>query len=113
MGEVQVFDAHHLVPVVTIPAHDNPITAMNFNRTGDKLATASDKGTVIRIFSMPEGNKVPYLLFRLVKIFLNTVSGLLLLLGIRDNSIRKRIHSLYYRVGTTVFNRKINIHVHG
>ena len=58
MGEVQVFDAHHLVPVVTIPAHDNPIVAMNFNRTGDKLATASDKGTVIRIFSMPEGNKV-------------------------------------------------------
>ena len=58
MGEVQVFDAHHLVPVVTIPAHDNPLVAMNFNRTGDKLATASDKGTVIRTFSMPEGNKV-------------------------------------------------------
>lgn len=58
MGEVQVFDAHHLVPVVTIPAHDNPLVAMNFNRTGDKLATASDKGTVIRTFSMPEGNKL-------------------------------------------------------
>ena len=57
MGEVQVFDAHHLVPVVTIPAHDNPLTAMSFSRGGDKLATASDKGTVIRVFSMPEGNK--------------------------------------------------------
>ena len=71
MGEVQVFDAHHLVPVVTIPAHDNPLTAMSFNRTGDRLATASDKGTVIRVFSMPEGNKVQFIIRHFMYLTLN------------------------------------------
>ena len=80
MGEVQVFDAHHLVPVVTIPAHDNPLTAMSFNRTGDRLATASDKGTVIRVFSMPEGNKVQFIIRPLFVLDMKQTSAPLILL---------------------------------
>ena len=35
-----------------IPAHDSPLAAIAFNPSGTKLATASERGTVIRIFSV-------------------------------------------------------------
>ena len=41
-----------------IPAHDTPLAALTFNSSGSLLATASEKGTVIRIFSAPTGNKL-------------------------------------------------------
>ncbi|XP_064634438.1 WD repeat domain phosphoinositide-interacting protein 2-like isoform X2 [Lineus longissimus] len=58
IGEVQVFDAVNLRAVAMIPAHDNPLAAMAFNMKGTMIATASEKGTVIRVFSVPEGQKL-------------------------------------------------------
>ncbi|XP_063694793.1 WD repeat domain phosphoinositide-interacting protein 2-like [Bolinopsis microptera] len=58
IGEVQVFDTLNLDAVTMIPAHDAPLAALSFNSSGSLLATASEKGTVIRIFSIPSGNKL-------------------------------------------------------
>lgn len=58
IGEVQIFDAVNLRAVTMIPAHDNPLAAMTFSQSGNRLATASEKGTVIRVFVIPEGAKL-------------------------------------------------------
>ncbi|XP_075034066.1 WD repeat domain phosphoinositide-interacting protein 1 isoform X1 [Mixophyes fleayi] len=58
MGEIMVYDANILKTVCTIPAHDGPLAAIAFNSTGTKLASASEKGTVIRVFSIPEGQRL-------------------------------------------------------
>ncbi|KAJ1129434.1 hypothetical protein NDU88_007804 [Pleurodeles waltl] len=57
-GEITLYDANNLNTVCTIPAHDSPLAAITFNSTGSKLASASEKGTVIRVFSTPEGEKL-------------------------------------------------------
>lgn len=41
-----------------IQAHKSPIAAMAINSQGTMLATASDKGTVIRVFSVPDAKKL-------------------------------------------------------
>ncbi|XP_041363885.1 WD repeat domain phosphoinositide-interacting protein 2-like isoform X2 [Gigantopelta aegis] len=58
IGEVQIFDTINLRAVTMIPAHDNPLAAISFSGQGTKLATASEKGTVIRVFSIPDGQKL-------------------------------------------------------
>ncbi|XP_013924279.1 PREDICTED: WD repeat domain phosphoinositide-interacting protein 2-like [Thamnophis sirtalis] len=58
IGEVQVFDTINLRATNMIPAHDSPLAALAFDASGTKLATASEKGTVIRVFSIPEGQKL-------------------------------------------------------
>ncbi|XP_054991185.1 WD repeat domain phosphoinositide-interacting protein 2 isoform X1 [Sorex araneus] len=58
IGEVQVFDTINLRAANMIPAHDSPLAALAFDASGSKLATASEKGTVIRVFSIPEGQKL-------------------------------------------------------
>uniref|UniRef100_UPI00358FDF4E WD repeat domain phosphoinositide-interacting protein 2-like n=1 Tax=Myxine glutinosa TaxID=7769 RepID=UPI00358FDF4E len=58
IGEAQVFDTVNLRAVTMIPAHDSPLAAMAFDAAGTRLATASEKGTVIRVFTVPEGQKV-------------------------------------------------------
>ncbi|KFM72632.1 WD repeat domain phosphoinositide-interacting protein 2, partial [Stegodyphus mimosarum] len=58
IGEVQIFDAFNLQAKSMIPAHDNPLAAMAFDPTGTKLATASEKGTVIRVFNVLDGTKL-------------------------------------------------------
>lgn len=58
IGEVQIFDTINLRAVTMIPAHDNPLAALAFSAQGTKLATASEKGTVLRVFSIPEGQKL-------------------------------------------------------
>lgn len=58
IGEIQVFDAVNLRPVTMIPAHDSPVASLTFNAAASLLATASEKGTVIRVFSIPEGQKI-------------------------------------------------------
>lgn len=57
-GDVQIFDVANLKAVTTIPAHNNAIAAMKFNADASLLATASDKGTIIRVFAVPSGQKM-------------------------------------------------------
>ncbi|KAF6728429.1 WD repeat domain phosphoinositide-interacting protein 1 [Oryzias melastigma] len=58
MGEITIYDANSLSTVTLIQAHDSPLAALTFNASGSKLASASEKGTVIRVFSIPEGQKL-------------------------------------------------------
>ncbi|XP_044038663.1 WD repeat domain phosphoinositide-interacting protein 1 isoform X4 [Siniperca chuatsi] len=55
MGEIIVYDANNLNTVTMIAAHDSPLAALTFNASSTKLASASERGTVIRVFSIPEG----------------------------------------------------------
>ncbi|KAF7489279.1 WD repeat domain phosphoinositide-interacting protein 2 [Sarcoptes scabiei] len=55
IGEVNIFDADKLEDKLTIAAHDNPLVSLTFDSQGIKLATASEKGTVIRVFSTLTG----------------------------------------------------------
>uniref|UniRef100_A0A915CB22 WD repeat domain phosphoinositide-interacting protein 2 n=2 Tax=Parascaris univalens TaxID=6257 RepID=A0A915CB22_PARUN len=57
-GQVDVFDAVNLRVVQSITAHDSPLAAISLNSNGDLLATASNKGTVIRVFSLPSGDRL-------------------------------------------------------
>ncbi|XP_029293039.1 WD repeat domain phosphoinositide-interacting protein 1 isoform X2 [Cottoperca gobio] len=54
-GEIIVYDSNNLNTVTMIPAHDSPLAALTFNSSATKLASASERGTVIRVFSIPEG----------------------------------------------------------
>lgn len=58
IGEVQIFDADNLHAKTMIPAHDSPLAALAFNPSGTRIATASEKGTVIRVFNVLNGNKL-------------------------------------------------------
>ncbi|XP_077490454.1 autophagy-related 18a isoform X2 [Amblyomma americanum] len=58
IGEVQIFDALNLQAKVMIPAHDSPLAALAFNASGTLIATASEKGTVIRVFCVADGQKL-------------------------------------------------------
>jgi len=52
-GLVSVVDVVSLKTVGKIVAHRSPLQAMCMNATGQLLATASVKGTVVRVFSLP------------------------------------------------------------
>ena len=41
-----------------IPAHNCPLRCVAFNSSGTRIATASEKGTVIRVFNVADGNKL-------------------------------------------------------
>ncbi|CAF1371405.1 unnamed protein product [Adineta steineri] len=57
-GEIQVFDTLSLKPGIMISAHESPLAAMAFDMSGTKLATASNKGTVIRVHSAVDGTRL-------------------------------------------------------
>lgn len=57
-GDVIIFDCKSLQPVTVIDAHKTHIAAMAFSHDGTLLATASDKGTIVRIFSVETGLKL-------------------------------------------------------
>lgn len=58
VGEVQIFDAVNLNAKIMIPAHDSPLASIAFSAGGTEVATASEKGTVIRVFSVNDGTKL-------------------------------------------------------
>ncbi|XP_040845496.1 WD repeat domain phosphoinositide-interacting protein 1 isoform X2 [Ochotona curzoniae] len=57
-GEIVLYDGNSLKDVCTIAAHEGMLAAITFNSSGSKLASASEKGTVIRVFSVPDGQKL-------------------------------------------------------
>ncbi|CAF3569281.1 unnamed protein product [Rotaria sordida] len=57
-GEVQIFDTINLKPCLMISAHESTLAAMAFDMTGTRIATASNKGTVIRIHSAVDGSRL-------------------------------------------------------
>lgn len=57
-GQLQVFDAETLACRVVIPAHEGQLAALQFSRTNTRIATASLKGTVIRVFDTRDGTKL-------------------------------------------------------
>lgn len=57
-GDVIVFNAQTLQPSVVIEAHKAAIAALTISYDGSLLATASDKGTIIRVFDIESGNKL-------------------------------------------------------
>ena len=57
-GDIFVYDAINLRVVTYICAHNTPIRCCSLNSGGTLLATCSNKGTVIRVFSIPDGKKL-------------------------------------------------------
>ncbi|KAH8906523.1 WD40 repeat-like protein [Coniochaeta sp. PMI_546] len=57
-GEVLIFDTLTLKAVNVIEAHRSPLCCIALNSEGTLLATASETGTIIRVFSVPRGQKL-------------------------------------------------------
>lgn len=52
-----MFDAVSLSVTNLLRAHKAPVSHIAINHDGTLVATASDKGTVIRVFGLPDGDK--------------------------------------------------------
>ncbi|KAJ7590332.1 WD40 repeat-like protein [Mycena floridula] len=57
-GDVLLFSTRSLTVANVIQAHKSPISFLSINSSGTILATASDKGTVIRVWSVPGAEKL-------------------------------------------------------
>ncbi|GBG32931.1 Autophagy-related protein 18 [Hondaea fermentalgiana] len=57
-GDVFLYDALNLVEFRWIQAHKARLTSLQFSQDGSMLATASETGTVIRVFRVPSGEKL-------------------------------------------------------
>lgn len=57
-GDVFLFSTRSLNVSNVIRAHKAPISFLSINSNGTLLATASDKGTVIRVWSIPGSEKL-------------------------------------------------------
>ncbi|ODV91526.1 hypothetical protein CANCADRAFT_21901 [Tortispora caseinolytica NRRL Y-17796] len=57
-GDVILFDCGNLQPLNVVEAHKSPLALVALNPEGTLLATASEKGTIIRIFSVPGAQKL-------------------------------------------------------
>lgn len=58
IGDVILFNTDTLQPISVIEAHKSSLAAMTLSIDGSLLATASDKGTIIRVFSVATGVKL-------------------------------------------------------
>ena len=57
IGHVTIIDlAHTEKSPIDISAHEAMISCMKLNQDGTKLATSSQKGTLIRVFNTENGN---------------------------------------------------------
>ncbi|CAI5713705.1 unnamed protein product [Peronospora destructor] len=57
-GEIVLYDANNLSVLNAFQAHRTAPVAMAFNLQGTLLATASESGTLIRVFGVPSGKKI-------------------------------------------------------
>lgn len=58
IGDIILFNLNTLQPIMVIEAHKGEISALTLNFDGTLLATASEKGTIIRIFCVNTGKKL-------------------------------------------------------
>lgn len=80
-GEVLIFDAIKMQEINVIEAHRSPLSCIALNNEGTLLATASDKGTIVRVFSIPDAKK---------------------LYQFRRGSIPSRIYSMSFNLASTL-----------
>ncbi len=57
-GDVLLYDLNKMEEVTVIQAHQTQLSHIAINNDGTLMATASEKGTVVRIFSLPDGKKL-------------------------------------------------------
>ncbi|KAF2259403.1 WD40 repeat-like protein [Lojkania enalia] len=57
IGQVKIFDLMS-GNISIIPAHESPLRALALNQRGDLVATASEQGTIIRLWSFPSCTKI-------------------------------------------------------
>lgn len=57
-GTVVLFDALNIAPLNIVKAHKTELASISLNSNGTLFATASTKGTIIRIFNTITGNKI-------------------------------------------------------
>lgn len=57
-GDVLIYDSLTLKAVNVVEAHRSPLSCIALNNEGNLLATASETGTIIRVFSVPRGQKL-------------------------------------------------------
>jgi autophagy-related protein 18 len=57
-GEVIIYDTVAGKAVNVIEAHRSPLCCVALNNEGTKVATASETGTIVRVFSVPDGQKL-------------------------------------------------------
>ncbi|KAF8004972.1 hypothetical protein HF325_000429 [Metschnikowia pulcherrima] len=58
VGDAIIFDLVSLQPLAVIEAHKSALSAMCLSKDGSLLATASDKGTIVRVFNVHTGVKL-------------------------------------------------------
>ena len=58
LGKVILFDTESLNGVCTIFAHHSPLSCMSINHDGTLLSTASERGTIIRVWGVPSGQRL-------------------------------------------------------
>lgn len=66
LGAVQIMDLQEISPIcstspLTVNAHQNEITCLAINRSGNILATASTRGTLIRLFDVQKRDLIAQL----------------------------------------------------
>ncbi|KAI0462468.1 autophagy protein [Komagataella kurtzmanii] len=57
-GDVIIFNSHTLQPISVIEAHKAQLSAIALSSDGTLLATASNKGTIVRVFDVETGVKL-------------------------------------------------------
>jgi autophagy-related protein 18 len=57
-GDILLYDLNKMEEVTVIQAHQAPISFITLNNDGTLMATSSEKGTIIRVFSIPDGRKL-------------------------------------------------------
>ncbi|KAI8644216.1 WD40-repeat-containing domain protein [Parasitella parasitica] len=58
IGDIEIYDANTMKLENIVQAHKSTISCISMNLEGTLMATASEKGTVIRVFTIPRADKV-------------------------------------------------------
>uniref|UniRef100_A0A1I7T8A8 WD repeat domain phosphoinositide-interacting protein 2 n=1 Tax=Caenorhabditis tropicalis TaxID=1561998 RepID=A0A1I7T8A8_9PELO len=57
-GNVFLFDANKLTSVSSFLAHEGSLSCLKFNQEGNMIASASTRGTIIRVHGVPNGSRL-------------------------------------------------------